>query len=101
VGAATVEALRLVRADLCFLGVCAVHPEAGITTTDLEERHVKRAMIDASARVVALAGAEKLGTASSFVVGPADELTHIVTERAVGEEALRPYRELGIEVLLA
>ncbi len=62
VGAAAVEALRTVRADLCYLGVCGLHPEVGITTTDLEERHAKRAMIEASARVVALADAGKLDT---------------------------------------
>ena len=101
VGAATVETLRLVRADLCYLGVCAVHPEVGITTTDLEERHVKRAMLDASARVVALAGAEKLGAAGPYVVGPATEVTHLVTERAVPRATLAPYRALGIEVVRA
>ena len=33
------------RADACVLGVCALHPDAGLTTDDLEEAHVKRAMV--------------------------------------------------------
>jgi DeoR/GlpR family transcriptional regulator of sugar metabolism len=99
VGAAAVEALRAVRADLCFLGVCAVHPEIGVTTMELEERHVKRAMVDVSAEVVALAEAEKIGTAGPYVVSPIDELTHIATETGVPEEVLVPYRTLGIEIL--
>ena len=101
VGAAAVETLRTVRADLCFLGVCGLHPEIGITTTDLEERHAKRAMIDASARVVALANAEKLGTAGPFVVAPMTELTHLVTEGSASPEALAPYRALGVELVRA
>jgi DeoR/GlpR family transcriptional regulator of sugar metabolism len=99
VGAATVEALHMVRADLCMLGVCSLHPEVGISVPDLEEAHVKRAMIARAAEVVALASSEKLGTVSSYIVGPLGELTHIVTERAVQDETLEPYRALGITVV--
>lgn len=101
IGAATVEALHMVRADLCMLGVCSLHPEAGISVTELEEAHVKRAMIAGAAEVVALAWAEKLGTAAAYIVGPIDELTHLVTERSVPEEALAPYHSRGITVVRA
>jgi DeoR/GlpR family transcriptional regulator of sugar metabolism len=57
VGAQTVESLRQVRADACVLGVCSLHPELGITTTHHDEAHVKRAMVEASAEVIALATA--------------------------------------------
>lgn len=97
-GAATLESLRAVRADLCFLGICSLHPDIGITATDLEEAHVKRTMIDNSAEVVALADAEKLGTASPFVISPIQELTHIVTEKNVSDKKLKPYTKLGITV---
>jgi DeoR/GlpR family transcriptional regulator of sugar metabolism len=99
VGAATVEALYMVRADLCMLGVCSLHYEAGISVPDLEEAHVKRAMIARAAEVAALALAEKLGTVSSYIVGPLSELTHLVTERAVPDEVLEPYRTMGITVV--
>src|SRR5947208_2361681 len=45
VGAATVEAFRHIRADMCFLGIGSIHPEVGISTFDLEEAAVKRIMI--------------------------------------------------------
>ena len=99
IGAATVEALRMIHADVCMLGVCSLHPQDGISVPELEEAHVKRAMIAGAAEVVALASAEKLGTAAPYVVGPLDDLTHIVTERALSEEALAPYRKLGITLL--
>src|SRR5207248_3366777 len=35
VGAATVEAYRNIRADLCLLGIGSLHPEVGISTFDL------------------------------------------------------------------
>jgi DeoR/GlpR family transcriptional regulator of sugar metabolism len=100
-GAATIDTLRAVRADILFLGVCGLHPEIGVTVEDMDERHVKAAMIAGAAEVVGLADHDKLGTALSFVVAPLTEVTHLVTDAAAGEEALDPYRALGIEVLEA
>jgi len=99
VGAATVEALQVVRADVVFLGICGLHPEIGVTTDDLEERHVKAAMIDGAGEVVALADHDKLGTAMPFVVAPMTRVTHLVTDAPPGAAALGPYEALGIEVL--
>ena len=68
VGAHAVDFIRSVRADACVLGVCALHPEAGLSTNDLEEAHVKRAMVAASADVIALATADKLLAGGPYVV---------------------------------
>jgi DeoR/GlpR family transcriptional regulator of sugar metabolism len=99
VGSAAVEALRAVRADVVFLGICGLHPQIGVTTDDLEERHVKAAMIAGAGEVVALADHDKLGTAMAFVVAPMDRVTHLVTDGPPGEATLAPYEALGIEVL--
>jgi DeoR/GlpR family transcriptional regulator of sugar metabolism len=101
VGADTVQSIRAIRADVVFLGVCGLHPEIGVTVPDIEERHVKAAMIEGAAEVVALADADKLGTAMPFVVAPLREVTHLVTDAAVDDSALAPYRALGIEVIRA
>jgi DeoR/GlpR family transcriptional regulator of sugar metabolism len=101
VGAATVEALRSVRADVLILGVCSVHPEIGITVPHLEESYVKRAMIANAVEVVAVSSADKLGSAGPYVVGSVDELTHLVTEHSSTLPDLDPYRALGVEVVLA
>jgi DeoR/GlpR family transcriptional regulator of sugar metabolism len=99
VGAVTMEAFRMIRADLCMLGICSLHPEVGITTPELEEAYVKRAMIASAAEVVALASLEKLGTAATYTVGPLSELTHLVTESGASEVLLQPYRALGITIV--
>jgi len=101
VGASTVEAYRNIRADLCLLGIGSLHPEVGISTFDLEEAYVKRAMIASAAEVVALTSAEKIGTAAPYIVGPLSDLTHLVTERSVPNEVLAPYRALGITIVRA
>jgi len=99
VGAATVEALRAIHADICVLGVCSLHPEVGVSVLDLEESYVKRAMIAGAADVVAVAAVEKLGTAAPYLIGPLTDLTHLVTERAAPAAALDPYRALGLTII--
>src|SRR6266566_2793494 len=98
-GVVTVEAYSNIRADLCFLGISGLHPEVGISTLDLEEAYVKRAIIASAAEVVALTSAEKLGTAAPYVVGPLSDLTHLVTEDSVSNEVLAPYRVPGITII--
>jgi DeoR/GlpR family transcriptional regulator of sugar metabolism len=97
VGPEAVTGFQRVRADLCFLGVCSLHPEAGICDFNYEDVQVERAMIDCAAEVVALASSEKLNTTASFVVGPLSELNVLVTDET-SDDLLRPYRAAGIEI---
>jgi DeoR/GlpR family transcriptional regulator of sugar metabolism len=101
VGAATVDALRMIRADLVMLGVCGLHPETGVTTEDLEEAHVKRVMIHGAAEVIALADGDKLGTVMPVFVAPIEALTKLVTDVNENDPALAPYRAAGIDLLCA
>ncbi|HYX87935.1 MAG TPA: DeoR/GlpR family DNA-binding transcription regulator [Gaiellaceae bacterium] len=101
VGSATVAAVRDVRADVCVLGICSVHPGLGISGDDSEEAYLKRAMIESAADVVGLATADKLGTSSPFVIAPPTELTHLIVDRAATEEAVAPYEAIGITVVRA
>jgi DeoR/GlpR family transcriptional regulator of sugar metabolism len=99
VGAPAVEALRQVRADVCVLGICSLHPELGVTATDHEEAHVKRAMVAASAEVLALATADKLQTAAPWLVAPLSDVTHLVTDGDA--ELTAPYAAAGVTVVTA
>ena len=101
VGAETVDALRMIRADVVMLGVCGLHPEVGVTAHDLEEAQAKRAMIDGAAAVVALADHDKLGTAMPVVVAQIDAITALITDSDVNDLSLEPYRAAGIDVLHA
>ncbi|HVP20301.1 MAG TPA: DeoR/GlpR family DNA-binding transcription regulator [Anaerolineaceae bacterium] len=101
VGAETVDAFHRTRADLCFLGVCSLHPEVGISNVHYEEALIQRAMIDCSAEVIALASSEKLGTAAPFVIGPLSELNLIVTDQGISQDALAPYKAFDIEIIQA
>jgi DeoR/GlpR family transcriptional regulator of sugar metabolism len=96
-GIETIRRVESIRADLCFLGMCSLHPEVGITVGDREEAYVKQAMIAASTEVVGLISLGKMGTSLPYLVGPASQLTHLITD-AADEDVLNPYRSQGIEV---
>ena len=97
-GPATVDAFRAIRPDILFLGVCGLHPQAGITVEDPEEGPVKAAMIDGAAEVVALADHDKLGTTLPFTVAPMTAVTRLVTDADADAAGLAPYRALGIDI---
>jgi DeoR/GlpR family transcriptional regulator of sugar metabolism len=99
VGATAVESFRRVNADVCFLGVWALHPTGGISTAYYEEAEVRRVLVGCADRVVGLASREKLGTAAAFAIAPASALTHLATEPGVPAGVLAPFRELGLHVL--
>ncbi len=99
--AEAVAQLRQFQADLCFLGVCSLHPEVGYTTNEYDDIAITRALIEQSGEAVATVTAAKLGTLAPFVVAPLDQITHIVTEKHVSDEDLAPYIAQGIQVTRA
>ena len=101
VGAAAVEAISRIRADIYFMGVTGLHPEIGLSTGDLEESHVKRALIASAAETIVLASPEKLHAASRFVIAPISEVTGIITNRNVPKNVMAPFEALGVTVTRA
>lgn len=97
VGPEAVDAVRGVRADLCVLGVCSLHPDAGLTQLHREEALVERAMIAASARAATLTGADKLGSAGPWPVAATTEIDVLVTDAP--KDATAPYAARGVEVV--
>jgi DeoR/GlpR family transcriptional regulator of sugar metabolism len=99
-GIETVRRIESIRADLCFLGMCSLHPEVGITVGHQEEAYVKQAMIGASTEVIGLISLGKMGTSLPYLVGPTSRLTRLITD-ASDQAVLNPYRSQGIEVTTA
>jgi DeoR/GlpR family transcriptional regulator of sugar metabolism len=98
IGPQAVQMLQGIHADLCFLGVCALHAEVGITVSNVDEVATKRTMIQQSGQVIAAVAADKLGTVEAFAVAPATGIHQLITESDVPEQALAAFRARGIEV---
>ncbi|MYT77733.1 transcriptional regulator, DeoR family [Streptomyces sp. MnatMP-M77] len=100
-GAAAVEAAQNISADLCLLGVTGVHPEAGLTTGDVEEAAMKRALSARAADTYVLASSEKIGTASSYRVLPWEKITGLISDTDPHAPVVERLRALGVDVLIA
>lgn len=101
VGAGAVDAVRALHAEICFLGVCSVDAEAGVSVAGYAEAELKRAMLATAAEVIAVVTADKLGTAAPFVLGPSEMLTRIVTQRSAPPAAIAALVARGIAVVRA
>jgi len=82
-----------------FTGVCAIHPEIGISSLHFDEVPLKQAMFDSAAQVIAVTTADKLGAMEPFVVVPCNRLQRMLTEQQVASGDIEDYRRLGIEVV--
>jgi DeoR/GlpR family transcriptional regulator of sugar metabolism len=100
-GAGAAEAAARISADLFFLGVTGVHPEAGLTTGDAEEAAMKRALAGRAADTYVLASAEKVGAISAYRVLDLGEVTGIVTDTDADDPWLDQLRQRGPEVIPA
>ncbi len=101
VGAAAIEAIGHIRADVYFMGVTGVHPTAGLSTGDLEEAYIKRALAARAAEVVVLALAEKINAASAYVIADATTANTLIVERETPPSLTAPLAALGIDILYA
>ncbi|WBF47495.1 DeoR/GlpR family DNA-binding transcription regulator [Serratia rubidaea] len=101
VGAAAVEAMSHIRADLYFMGVTGVHPSAGLSTGDLEEAYIKRALAARAAETVVLASAAKLNAASQYAIGDIALAQSIIVERDTDQALIAPLQQAGVSVIKA
>src|SRR6202142_2238542 len=92
VGASVIEAASRLRADLYFMGVTGVHPDAGLSTGDAEEGAVKHALHERAAETIVLASSEKLLAASPFVVVPLRDISLLVVPATTPERTIRTLR---------
>lgn len=83
VGPVTMHAMENLHADLCFMGVHGIDPEAGITSPNLLEAEVNAAMIAASGALVVLADASKYGVVGLAGIAPLSSIGTLITDSGI------------------
>jgi len=99
VGAAMLESINRINADLFFMGVTGVHPAAGFTTGNFEEATVKRALAGRAAETVVMASAEKLNSASAFAIGDLSLASTLVIDTPPGEPLRQALTAHGVTLI--
>ena len=92
VGGEVIGKLAEVRPDICFMGTNGIDASAGITESDWEVVTVKKAMIQASSKVVLCAISEKLNSVQKIKVCDMNQIDFLITELDPQSEILTPYR---------
>ena len=98
VGAAALEAIARVHADIYFMGVTGIHGKVGLTTGDFEEAHVKRALSASAAETIVLGSPEKLNAASPYVIAPLSEMTALIVSRSTTDKELASIKRKGLTI---
>ncbi|CAL9404050.1 Glucitol operon repressor [Actinosynnema sp. ALI-1.44] len=100
VGPLTEYAFKVMRFDTMVLGSCGLSARDGVSAHDLAEGAVKKAAVDASARIVAAVDSSKFGRTAFGRVCGADEIDVLVTDRDAPQDEVERLRETGVEVRL-
>ncbi len=87
--------------DVAFLGTNGVSVERGLTTPDVAEASVKRAMITAARRTVLLADHTKIGNNYFARFGALAELDTLITDSDIDEELAAEMTAAGVRVVRA
>lgn len=95
------DMFRSLRVDTAFIGCNGVAVAGGITNVNLPEAAVKRSMVDAASRVIALADHTKIGVRALAPICGVNGIDALVTDRSAGAEALEELRLEGVDVVVA
>lgn len=99
VGAAMLESIARINADLFFMGVTGVHKTAGLTTGDYEEAGVKRALAARAAETVVMVSKEKMNSASAFAIGDLSLASTLIVDDPLDDAMARLLAQKQITVI--
>ena len=100
VGPIAEETVRKLYADILFLGVDGFDVHYGISTPNLLESKVNRAMIEISKLAVAVCDSSKFGRRSLSSIAPLSSVHHVITDRGIPKPDLLALKKTGIAVTL-
>ena len=73
----------------------------GLTTANILEAEVDRAMVKAAAQKIVVADSSKIGCVGLTTIIQLKEIDILVTDRGASESFLEQLRRLGVQVILA
>jgi DeoR/GlpR family transcriptional regulator of sugar metabolism len=87
--------------DTFVLSPCGIDPGSGVTAHLMAEAEVKRAALEASRRVIAVADSSKLGVVAFDLVCPIQKIDVLVTDRGADPALLERIAGAGVDVQVA
>ncbi len=100
VGPLAEEMLRDMHADVLFLGVDGFDLEAGLSTPNVMESRVNRAMVKAATTVVVVCDSSKFNRRSLSKIVDVTAVHHVITDGNLPKETADSLRSLNIKLTL-
>ena len=100
VGPLAEESLRKLSADLLFLAVDGFDVTYGLTTPNLLEARVNRAMAESARRTVVVCDSSKFGRRSLSLILPTSAVHETITDKNILKRDLKALRQANVEVTL-
>jgi DeoR family transcriptional regulator, aga operon transcriptional repressor len=100
VGPMAEEPLRLLNADILFLGVDGIDVRYGLSTPNLLEAKVNRAMVEAAKRTIATCDSSKFGRRSLAHIVSLEAIHEVITDRGASNVDVKALRKAGVLVTL-
>ncbi len=101
VDAFTVDLVRELLVDVLFISCDGLSFRRGLTTPYRDESMVKRAMIEAASKVIALVDHSKLGNGQVFPYADFDEIDVLITDSGADPDAIEALRAHDLDVRIA
>jgi DeoR family transcriptional regulator, aga operon transcriptional repressor len=98
VGPLAEESLRKLSADLLFLAVDGFDVRYGLTTPNLLEARVNRAMAESARRTVVVCDSSKFGRRSLSLILPTSAVHETITDNNIPKHDLRTLRKADVQV---
>lgn len=100
VGPLAEESLKKLSADLLFLAVDGFDVRYGLTTPNLLEARVNRAMAEAARRTIVVCDSSKFGRRSMSLILPTSSVHETITDKGISKHDLHALRKADVEVTI-
>jgi len=101
VGPQTIANLNGLHADKVFLGTDGLTFSHGVTTANVLEAEVDRAMVQAASEVIVVADSGKVGVIGLITIIPVTKINKLITDAKAPSDFVAALQEQGVEVILA
>ncbi len=92
--------LKDITCSKLFLGVDGFDIDLGVTTSNLEEAELNKAMMDVVSKIIILADSSKFGKKGFGKICDVDKIDVIITDSGISSSMIKQIEEQGIELII-
>jgi DeoR/GlpR family transcriptional regulator of sugar metabolism len=100
-GPQTIENLKNLHADKLYLGTDGLTFTHGVTTANVLEAEVDRAMVSSANEVIVVSDSSKIGLIGLVTIMPVTHINKLITDTDAPPDFVASLRDQGVEVILA